>query len=244
MRNRILYYALKYQGDYRLITDAIVNHKPYRNIHYDGKYITIFDDAYPEVLLHLHYRPWILFYDGDLSLLSKESVAVIGSRMMSDYGRNCISFLDQYLSCEYGIVSGLAKGIDAQAHKQALQSGRKCIAVVGCGIDIAYPKENQYLYQQIKKEGLIISEYPNGTKPLKHHFPWRNRIIAALSKAVIVVEAKAHSGTMITVNEALALGIAIYCFPHEILDENGLGCNLLIAQGSNIIAQEQDVKEI
>lgn len=244
MRDRILYYALKFKGDYRLICEAILKNKPYQKTIYHGNYITILDEAYPEVLLHLHYRPWILFYEGDLSLLNKTCIAVIGSRIMSDYGCFCTSFLEEYLPVDTVIVSGLAKGVDAYVHKLALKKKRKCIAVLGCGIDVAYPKENQQLYEQIKKEGLIISEYPNGTKPLKYHFPWRNRIIAALSKAVVVVEAKKHSGTMITVNEALTLGIPIYCFPHRINDENGMGCNMLIAQGSNVIITKEDVKEI
>lgn len=244
MRNRILYYAVKYKGDFKAITNAILHEEAYEKISYDGKFITLFDKEYPDCLLRLKYKPWILFYEGDISLLQLDMIAVVGARMTSSYGKQCVRVLENNLAQKYGIISGLAKGIDAQAHACSLRHCRKTIAVIGCGIDICYPKENEELYQKIKKEGLIVSEYPYGCKPLAHHFPWRNRIIAALSQALVVVEAKKRSGTMITVNEALDIGIPIYSFPHRFDDENGVGCNQLIAQGAMILTDIEDIKEI
>ncbi len=139
-------------------------------------------------------------------------------------------------------MSGLARGIDGQAHRSALD--QHTIAVIGCGLDVVYPKEHASLYAVMRKKQLIISEYPNGTKPYAYHFPWRNRIIAALSEAVIVVEARRRSGSLLTVNEALELDIPVYCVPHAYLDEAGTGCNLLISQGANILVDEDDLRLI
>lgn len=171
-------------------------------------------------------------------------IAVVGSRDMSDYGKACTKEVVDELNVKYGIVSGLAKGIDGCAHSYALLQQRSTIAIIGCGLDVCYPKENEKLYASIKKFGLILSEYPYGTKPFAHHFPWRNRIIACLSKCVIVIEAKQRSGTMITVNEALNLGKDIYCFPYRYFDSYGTGCNWLISQGCNIIYCKKDIREI
>ncbi|NBK97537.1 MAG: DNA-protecting protein DprA [Erysipelotrichia bacterium] len=244
MRERILYYALKYDGDFRKISNALLHDEPFKKCQYEGHFITLVDQCYPRCLLQLRFKPWILFYEGDLSLLEKEMIAVVGSRNASEYGKACTYELIHYMKERYGVVSGLAKGIDGYAHQLALLEKRSTIAVVGCGIDVAYPKENEALYKQIAKEGLIISEYPNGSKPYAHHFPWRNRIIAALGKALVVIEAKKRSGTLISVNEALELGKDIYCFPHHYFDENGQGCNSLILQGCAILSGREDIQEI
>lgn len=244
MRNRILYYALKYDGEYKKISEAILNDEEYKTVHYKGSYITIVDEQYPPCLFRLKYKPWILFYKGDLNLLNQRLVGVIGSRECSEYGKYCVYDLIMNLNVEYGIISGLAKGIDSYSHLYSLNSNRKTIAVIGCGIDYIYPKENKELYERIEKEGLILSEYPYDTKPYAFHFPWRNRIIASLCESLVVVEAKKRSGTLITVNEALELGKDIYCFPHPFNCEIGEGCNILIEQGSAIIKDFNDIREI
>ncbi len=132
------------------------------------------------------------------------------------------------------IVSGLAKGIDAQAHKYAL----KTIGVLGCGIDYIYPKENTELYKSIIKNGLLISEYPDCVIPRGYHFPFRNRIIAALSKEIIVMEAQNKSGTLTTINAALALGKEVKVLPFSIFDEDGKFNNHLIYEGAEILKYE------
>lgn len=240
MRERILYYALKYQGDWSKIAKAIAQNQNWEYVEYSGTYVTIVDKEYPEKLKKLQYAPWILFYEGNLSLCVKDCCAIIGSRNIKEESKYICEKITTMLSKRYVIVSGLAKGIDGCAHNSALHAGT--IGVIGCGIDVVYPKQHLYLYEQIKRHHLLISEYPFGTKPLAHHFPWRNRILAALSEFVIVIEARCKSGTMLTVNEALTLGIPVYCVPQPFLYEQGKGCNLLISQGAEILVDMEDVK--
>ncbi len=244
MREQILSYAVKYKGDCTKIAKAILNNEAYERIEYNGHYVTILDPEYPTCLLQLNYRPWILFYEGNIKLLNDKCVGVVGSRIYSEQAKNNTILLIRHLAKAYTIVSGLAKGVDALAHQQAITMNRHTIGVLGCGLDVVYPKENENLYIEMRKYHLIVSEYPNGTKPLAHHFPWRNRIVSALSSSLIVVEAKVRSGTLISVNEALELGKDVYCFPYSFLDENGLGCNLLIQSGCQVLCTIQDLEEI
>ena len=234
-RNKILYYALKYQGDWSSIARAIQRKESYQEVHYPLNYLTILDEAYPNSLKELRYPPWILFYKGDITLLKKEKISIIGSRDYCEYGRSSTEEVIQNLPSSYVIVSGLAKGIDAYAHQYAIQYGHSTIGVIGCGIDVIYPKQNAYLYKEMENQHLIISEYPGKVPPRKVHFPWRNRIIASLGKALIVTDAKIHSGTMLTVNEAISLSKDIYCIPYPYRVKNGEGCNLLISQGAFIL---------
>lgn len=244
MREQLLYYACKYHGDYKRIKKAIEEEEDWEKISYPGNYITILDEKYPSCFKGLKYKPWVLFYEGDFNLLNTAMIGVVGSRNNSCYGEQCTSLLIANLNEKYGIVSGFAKGIDALAHFYALKQNRKTIAVLGCGIDVIYPKENTFLYNKIKKNGLFLSEYPQGSKPYAYHFPWRNRLIAAISDKLIVVEAKVKSGTMITVMEALELGKEVYAFPHNIDQENGKGCNKMIEQGCGMLNEIADIKEI
>lgn len=244
MREQLLYYAYKYYGDYKKIKKAIEKQEKWEKIEYKGNYLTILDFNYPTVLKKLLFPPWVLFYEGDITLLEKEMIGIVGSREMSFYGKKCTQLLVENMHSKYGVISGLAKGIDSYAHLMAMHTSRFTVGVLGCGIDVIYPKENEYLYHKMKKEHLIISEYPNGTKPYAYHFPWRNRIIAALCKKLVVVEAKMKSGTMITVNEALELGIPIYAFTHAIDSVNGEGCNYLIKEGSEILGCIEDIKDL
>ncbi len=239
MREQILSYALQYQGEWQRIADAIANQEPYISRSYHGNYVTIVEEAYPKRLRSLRYPPWILFYEGNYQLLEEKGVALIGSRIHHPYGERMCKHVCTILKPHCAIVSGLAKGIDAIAHREAMD--HQTIAVIGCGLDVHYPRENHALYEQMKQRQLIISEYPDGVKPLAHHFPWRNRLIAALSQAVVVIQAKKRSGTLLTVNEALSLNIPIYCIPYAFDDPNGEGCNLLISQGANILIDDQDI---
>lgn len=242
MREKILYYALKYQGEWQQITDAIANHEPTSAISYPHPYVTIADKDYPDALRRLRYAPWIIFYEGDISLLHKKAVSLVGARECNAYGKKTAIHVTRLLMNQAVIVSGLAKGIDAFVHREALY--HETVGVIGCGIDVTYPYENALLYEQMRKKQLIISEYPSGSKPYAHHFPWRNRLIAALGSALVVIQAKKRSGTFLIVNEALELGTPIYCIPHEFGDIYGYGSNLLLSQGANILIDDQDILAI
>lgn len=242
MRNKILYYALKYQGEWQQITNAIANQEPAVEIDYPYPYVTILDSAYPKAFRSLRYAPWVIFYEGDYSLLDKRAVSIVGARECNAYGKEMAIHVSKLLKEQAVIVSGLAKGIDAFVHQEALN--RHTIGVVGCGINISYPKVNEALYEKMRKDHLIISEYPHQSKPMPYHFPWRNRLIAALGCALVVIQAKKRSGTLLTVNEALELGKSVYCIPHNFNDGYGLGSNLLLSQGANILIDDEDILAI
>lgn len=242
MREQILYYAIRYEGDWGKIDKALRAQEPWEKIRYGEPYVTLGEKGYPKKLLKLQFPPWILFYEGDLSLLQRPGVAVIGSRDCSAQGIHNTHHVTSLLKERYVILSGLAKGIDAAAHDEALD--HSTVGVIGCGLDIVYPLCNEKLYEVMRTRHLLISEYPRTTKPYAFHFPWRNRIIACLSEAVIVIEARKRSGSMLTVNEAINLDIPIYCLPapYGILSREG--CNLLIAQGANILVDDEDISLI
>lgn len=239
MRERILYYAVKYDGDWKKIERALGCNETWEHIVYPGSYITIEDEAYPKCFKMLEYAPWILFYEGDLGLCNMPACAIIGSRMVSRKGElDCIHVCN-IVKKKYVIVSGLAKGIDGIAHRSSLDY--HTIGVVGCGLHVNYPKENHNLYEIMRSHHLILSEYPEHSKPYAYHFPWRNRLIAALSDRVIVIEARLRSGTLLTVNEAITLDKEVYCIPHDFGKVEGEGCNLLISQGANILVDDEDI---
>lgn len=242
MRKQILYYALKYDGEWQKITKAIAQHEEWNPVAYDGNYITILDEDYPSSLRLLRYPPWILFYEGNKDLLSSYGVGIVGTRQCDAYGISMCKHIVAIVKKKYVIISGVAKGIDACAHSEALDAST--IGIIGCGLDVIYPKENYHLYQKLKQHHLLLSEYPNGVKPFAFHFPWRNRLIAALSRAIVVIQAKQRSGTLLTVNEALELDIPIYCVPHSFDSILGKGCNELILQGANILVDDEDIFHI
>ena len=234
MRKQILYYAIKYKGEYNLIKKAIIRNEEWFDVEYNGKYITILDDEYPKILFELKDPPFILFYEGNLKLLNSYMVCIIGSRNCSKYADKACHDLIMKLPKDYVVISGLAKGIDSLAHLNAIELGYSSIGIIGCGCNVVYPKENEFLYREIKKYHLLLSEYPNDTKPLAHHFPSRNRLLACLSNKCYVVEAKSKSGTMITANYAVDLDREVIAFPYRYDDEFGKGCNELIEQGASI----------
>lgn len=239
-REAILWYAIQYDGDWKKIGNAIKAHENYSIVSYPYGYITIVDDAYPDAFKHLRYPPWILFYQGNLNLLTEKGVGIVGARKCSIQALHNTDRIVSRLKDKYVIVSGLAKGIDARAHTNA----SKTIGVLGCGIDVIYPKENKCIFEKVKQTGLILSEYPMHVLPLAYHFPWRNRLIAALSSSLVVIEATYKSGTMITVNECLELSVPIYCVPTSFSNQLYPGCNYLIANGANILVDDKDVDEI
>ena len=243
MRERLLYYAIKYDGDYNKIKKAMDNNEKYKIIKYDGNYICICDEQYPNTLKELKNPPFVLFYEGDSSLLYKSAISVVGSRDISVLGKSYVQTLLKYLNKEYVIISGMARGVDGFVHEFALTS-HQTIGVIGCGLNITYPLENDELYKKMRQQQLLISEYPNGVKPYAWHFPMRNRIIAALGKCLVVIEAKKRSGTLLTVNEALELAHEIFCFPHPFIENEVSGCNLLIESGASVMVDVERIKDL
>lgn len=238
MRQRILYFAIKYEGNYDKINKAIINNEKSYNIAYKGKYITQYDEEYPKVLHDLHKPPYILFYKGDIALINKLSISIVGSRKSSSYGEECTEYLVKSMSKNFVIVSGLASGIDAHAHWNTCKYKGKTIAVLGCGIDFIYPYKNRELYNCLINSHLVISEYPGIIKPKPYFFPFRNRIVAALGSELYVMQASLRSGTMTTVNEALEINRDVYVLPYRLGESIGEGCNYLIEQGANLITND------
>lgn len=242
-RAQLLTYALRYHGNTELIRQALVRAEPFDAQHTVTSAITIIDEDYPASLRALDEPPYVLFMKGDRRLLSHAGVAVVGSRAMTPYAEAMTRWVVSSLSSRYIIISGLAKGVDSTAHCEAMIRGQT-IAVLGCGIDRVYPAENASLYDRIAHEGLILSEYPGLTPPNRAHFPWRNRLVAALSKTVIVTQADYKSGSMITVRQALALGKDVATIPYRIGDPEGVACNALIRDGAQILMDATDLDMI
>lgn len=206
------------------------------------KTIRIGDKNYPEKLMNIYGRPQTLYILGNETLLNEKSIAIIGCRNASNYGlRSAYQFGYELAKKGICIVSGFARGIDTYAHKGALAAKGKTIAVLGCGLNVVYPPENMELYKQILiKGGAIITEYPLESKPERHHFPIRNRIISGLSDGILVVEAKKKSGTLITVEYALEQGKEVYAIPGNITSENSEGTNELIKEGAIPVTKIED----
>ncbi len=179
--------------------------------------VNYLDDDYPKILRKIYDFPISLYVKGDKKILNNISIAIIGCRQATEYGKKAAKYFAYNLAKEnFNIVSGLAIGIDSYSHIGAICAKGKTVAVVGNGLDTVYPKENTYLQKRILETGgVVISEYPLGTKTSKMNFPARNRIISGLSKGVIVVEAKEKSGTLITVDFALEQGRDVFVVPRK-----------------------------
>lgn len=198
-------------------------------------------DSYPEQLRNIVDAPYSLYVKGKLPDFSKKRVAIVGARMCSDYGKTMAERIAEKLACcGAEVISGMARGIDAYGHIGALKAGGDTFAVLGCGVNVCYPRTNQKLYESILAQGGIISEYPPDTEPIAQLFPARNRIISALSDVVVVVEAKERSGSLITVDFALEQGKDIYAVPGRSTDVLSQGCNNLIRQGAGILNSVED----
>ena len=202
-------------------------------------------EGYPEILLTIPDPPAVLFYRGDMdSFLEMPSVAVIGSRRCTRYGRNVARKLaGDFARSGVAVVSGLARGIDGEAHRGAVDAGGVSAAVLGNGPDVVYPPEHDRLTAAILEKGVIISEYPPGTQPARYRFPERNRLISGLSRGVVVVEAGKRSGTMITVNTALDQGRDVFAVPGEVTRALSMGTNMLLRDGAGVVITAADVLE-
>lgn len=204
-----------------------------RQIYCQCDVISFFDKEYPEKLRQIYQPPLILFAQGDTSLLSKEIVSIVGSRHPTSYSKEVMKKLvPNLLEQNMVIASGLAQGVDALAHHTTLNNQGRTIAVIGNGLNYSYPKQNTWLQNQIRQKGLVISEYLPDTPPRPYRLPERNRIIAGLSKSVIVTEAKEKSGSLITANLALQENRDIYAVPGAITSELSAGPNQLIEAGA------------
>ncbi|MCR5665734.1 MAG: DNA-processing protein DprA [Eubacterium sp.] len=204
---------------------------------YKMGFLTIFQKEYPDSLKEIYDPPFALYYYGNIEMLKKNSISIVGARRCSEYGAKTARVLANGLSHRgVCIVSGMAEGIDSYAHAGALSGSGGTIAVLGCGANVCYPPKNQMMYKTIREKGLIISEYGPGVQPVGWHFPMRNRIISGLSNKIIVVEAKEKSGSLITADAALEQGKDVYAVPGRILDPLSKGCNELIRQGAGIIS--------
>ncbi|MCP9329946.1 DNA protecting protein DprA [Lactobacillus kefiranofaciens] len=207
-----------------------------KQIYQQSEVISFFDDEYPEKLRQMYRPPLVLFARGDLSLLQKEIITIVGSRYPTNYSKNVINRLvPNLLEQNYVIASGLAKGVDALAHQAVLNNEGRTIAVVGNGLNYSYPKQNCDLQKEITQKGLLISEYLPDTPPRPFRFPERNRILAGLSTGVIVTEAKEKSGSLITASIALQENRDIYAVPGPITSQLSAGPNQLIEAGATPI---------
>ncbi len=249
----LLYLSLKFNGEWDIIFDFIKKKNRIDNDEmssyvnsFNGNYITLLDPEYPDYLKNTRKPPFVIFYKGDISLLLTERrkmLGVIGSRENTEYGlRNC-KLIIKDLNQDIVIISGLAKGIDGIAHKAALESKKRTIAVMGCSIDKPYPSENKYLYEEIiKNNGLIISEYGPNVETGSNNFLLRNRIIASLSDTLFLVESYGRSGCMSTVSFALEENRNICCLPYRANEESN--CNRLIKDGAYLVESAKDIQEI
>lgn len=249
MEEVLLYFALKYRGDFHAIMQAVQNKEEVdqdeamalkAKLH--SNYVTILSPHYPSALKNIQCPPFVLFYYGHIELLNKPSIGVIGMRHPSDYGLYATNHLVKGLVEHHlTIVSGMAIGIDGASHRAAMRYHGHTVAVLGGGIDYIYPKSNTDIYDVMKHEHLIISEIPFDQMPRRIDFPKRNRIIAGLSSSLLVVEAQEKSGTMITVGCALEQGKDVFAIPGRIYDHGG--CNKLIDQGAKLVMKVEDIIE-
>ncbi len=241
---------LKIKGIGEEVVKNIVVSKNQKLLNYHIKYmkenniriINICEKNYPQVLKEIYDPPISLYIKGNTNILNNKSIAIVGCRDCTNYGRSAAKYFAYNLTKKnINIVSGLAKGVDSYAHIGSLSTGNT-IAVLGNGLDTIYPKENTELAKEIiKNGGTIISEYPCGTKPNKMNFPARNRIISGMCDGIIVIEAKEKSGTLITVDFALEQGRDVFVIPGNINSVNSVGTNELIKQGAKLVTTYEEI---
>ncbi|HIC0883391.1 TPA: DNA-processing protein DprA [Streptococcus agalactiae] len=203
--------------------------------------LSILDSNYPLELKEIYNPPVLLFYQGNIELLSKPKLAVVGARQASQIGCQSVKKIIKETNNQFVIVSGLARGIDTAAHVSALKNGGSSIAVIGSGLDVYYPTENKKLQEYMSYNHLVLSEYFTGEQPLKFHFPERNRIIAGLCQGIVVAEAKMRSGSLIICERALEEGREVFAIPGNIIDGKSDGCHHLIQEGAKCIISGKDI---
>ena len=216
----------------------------YKNRQLGIQFTSCEQSDYPKLLRSIRDFPYGIFYKGRLPAEEKKQIAVVGARVCTHYGKHLAEQLAGQIAQAGGeVVSGAAYGIDGAAQWAALSAGGASFAVVGGGVDCRYPRANDRLYDRLEEEGGVLSEFPPGTKPLRYHFPLRNRIISGLSEIVTVIEAKHGSGSLITADYALEQGRTVLAGPGRLDDELSRGCNELIAQGAGVILSPESFAE-
>ncbi len=212
-----------------------IENKGYKICFYGSK-------KYPKLLSEIYDPPIVLYVKGAFTSLDYNSVAVVGTRRCSEYGRRAARKISRYLARKnITVVSGCALGIDTVAHRGALKEGGRTVTVLGSGLDRPYPKSNKELMNKISRSGAVISEYPPGTEPRKHNFPMRNRIISGLCLGVVVVQAPARSGALITAYQALEQNREVFAVPGKIFSKKCMGTNRLIKEGAHPVTEPKDI---
>ncbi|NEZ48261.1 DNA-protecting protein DprA [Clostridium botulinum] len=208
--------------------------------------VTITDEVYPKALKEYNDSPYMLFYKGDINTLNKNKcVSIVGSRDCSEYGVNITNIICNDLSKNnINIISGMARGIDSISHKKCIENNSYTCAILGSGIDVIYPRENKKIYDEIIKNGCVISQFLPGTKPYAYNFPIRNKIISGLSEVVVVIEGSEKSGTLITASAALEQGKDVITVPGNVFSKQSKGTNKLIKDGAYIFTEMKDIYEI
>ncbi|MDO9574004.1 MAG: DNA-processing protein DprA [Candidatus Contubernalis sp.] len=238
------------QGITPKISQTIVEERPKMDV--DGSWqeikakgiqvITYEDEAYPESLKHIHAPPALLYVKGTALFEKGKRVAVVGTRKCTSYGKKMAMEISRTLAEQgFTVVSGMARGIDTLAHISCLKAGGSTIAVLGSGLDVIYPRENEGLSKRIIEKGALISEFPPGTKPLPRNFPMRNRIISGLSLGIVVVESAEKSGALITADCALEQGREVFAVPGNVDSPYSRGCNRLIKEGAVLLESPIDI---
>ncbi len=205
------------------------------------QWLSIMDPKYPSQLKHTHTPPLLLFYKGNIDHLRHPQLGIVGPRYPSQYAQQVAEQFTKELCPYFVITSGLAKGIDKVAHENALKKGYPSIAVVGCGLDIIYPQENQHLFHQLINNGLILSEYPLQSPPKPFHFPQRNRIVSGLCQGILVCEAGPKSGALITARLALEEHRDVFSIPGDIFNPLSKGTHMLIQDGAKLTQSIDDI---
>ena len=230
---------IAYFNDWNLIDKAIE-----RVERFGATIITFHDPLYPEGLKQIYDPPPVLFLKGELQPNDRFAVAIVGSRICTNYGKDVTQKMTASLCAKgFTIISGMARGIDTIAHTSTIKAGGRTIAVLGSGIDVPYPAENVQLFSKIPESGAIISEFPPGTRPIKENFPKRNRLISAMSLGVLVVEASERSGALITARHAVEQGKEVFAIPGNINWLTSKGTNDLIKKGARLVDDTDDIVE-
>ena len=199
------------------------------------QFVTMLDEEYPKRLRNITSPPYTLFIKGNLPREDRRAVAIVGARECTPYGQAMAKEFAKTLAREgVQIISGMARGVDSAGQSGALEAGGDSYGVLGCGVDVCYPREKIELYMKLQKQGGILSEFPLGTNPLPQYFPARNRIISGLADTILVMEAKEKRGSLITADTALEQGKDVYALPGPINSRLSMGCNRLIKQGAGV----------
>ncbi len=210
----------------------------------DVKVLTIMDEEFPEKLKYIYNSPKVLYVKGDMLKRQERLIGIVGARKATAYGKHITNKLtNELLDLGINPVSGMAKGVDTEVHLASIKKNQRNIAVLGCGVDVVYPKSNKYIYEKIIENGSVISEFSLGTQPLKYNFPQRNRIISGLSSGVLVIEAGERSGSLITAHHAAEQGKEVFAVPGNINSIYSRGTNLLIKDGAKIVLGVEDIIE-